>query len=103
MSEENKTAEDELRDATWAWAGRIAMAAALIGTGFFAAYMQYGDAPNLRMQAKELQDRIVMLENDRETTNTRLAKAQRDEEVCQKEVKAMKKAAAAAAAPAAGN
>ena len=89
MSEEHKSAEDQLRDATWMWAGRVAMAIALVGTGYFGGYMQMGDAEDLRMEVKKQRDRIVDLENQRETQSTRLAKERRDVEVCEKELKAL--------------
>ncbi len=87
MAEEEKSAEAQLSDATWQWATRIAIAAALVGSGYFGAYLSYGDAPELRQQIKESEDRIVFLENQRETTNTRLAKENRDREVCQRDLK----------------
>ncbi len=90
MSEHERTAEEQLNDAVWTWAGRIAIAAALIGAGWFGAYTQYGDATELRILAKTHEDRIVELENQRETISTRLAKETRDREVCQKELKALK-------------
>ena len=90
MSEEEKSPEEQLREATWAWATRLALTVVLIGAGYFGAYMQMGDAPQLRQEVKELQDRVVQLENQRETTSTQLAKAARDAEVCEKELKALK-------------
>ncbi len=90
MSEEAKSPEDQLREATWAWATRLALTAVLIGAGYFGGYMQMGDAPQLREEVKVLQDRVVDLENQRETTNTQLAKAARDAEVCAKEMKALR-------------
>lgn len=91
MSEE-KSAEDELKDATWVWITRLAIAASLVGAGYVGAYMQYGDAADLRQENKEQRDRIVDLENQRETTNTKLAKQQRDKEVCLRELRDLKKA-----------
>ena len=92
MAKDDKSAEDQLRDATWQWAGRGVMAAALVGCGFFLAYLQFGDAPELGKQVKEAEDRIVNLENQRETANTRLAKAERDAELCEKDLKVCDKA-----------
>jgi cell division protein FtsB len=104
MSEKEKTAEEELRDKTWQIAGRIVICAFLIGVGYMGGFFQYGDATELRHQVKVQQDRIVSLENERETMNTRMAKETRDREVCSKDLKATKdalqKAQAAAAAPA---
>jgi C4-dicarboxylate-specific signal transduction histidine kinase len=106
MAEEEKTAEDQLRDATWQWAARAVLLVVLLGLGYFAGYVQMGDAAKLRTENKELQDTIVDLKNQRETTNTRMARETRDKEVCEKELKSVKKDLAAceakpAAAPAA--
>ncbi len=90
MSEQQKTAEEQLNEAVWTWAGRIAIAAVLIGAGWFGAYTQYGDAADLRVQVETHQDRILDLENQRETMSTRLAKQTRDKEVCEKDRKALK-------------
>ena len=92
MAKDEISAEDELREATWQWATRVAIALALIGAGYFGGYMQYGDAVELRTANKEQKDRIVRLENERETSETRVAKERRDREVCQKELRALKDA-----------
>lgn len=90
MADDGKSAEEELQDAVWQWATRIAIAAVLIGAGYFGGYMQYGDAVELRKQNTELNDRITDLENQRETTETRLAKESHERNNCRKELKALK-------------
>ncbi|HYC54514.1 MAG TPA: hypothetical protein VEL28_06230 [Candidatus Binatia bacterium] len=100
---EEKTPQQELKEKTWQAANNIVVAAALLGGGYFIGYWQFGDAPQLRDKVKQQQDRIVDLENERETVSTRLAKETRDKEVCDKELKSVRDASrgAAAAAPAA--
>lgn len=105
---ENTEAAAELRDATWQWAGRFVMMLVLMGAGYFGAYMQFGDAVNLRTENKQLNDTIVDLKNQRETNNTKMARETRDREVCGKKLKESDRklkvcteAAAAAPAPAA--
>ena len=90
--EEGKSAEQELSDAGWVWATRVAIAAALIGAGYFGAYMRYGAADELAKENARQKDRIVKLENDRETESTKLAKVTRDKEVCTRELRALKAA-----------
>lgn len=97
MTDLSKTPQEELKEKTWQAATNIAIAATLFGSGYLAAYLQYSDAIELRETVKQKQDRIVDLENDRETMSTRMAKVTRDKELCEKAAKA----AAAAAAPAA--
>ena len=93
MSDLDKTPQEELREKTWQAATRLVIAATLFGAGYLASYLLYSDAVTLRSQVKQKQDRIVDLENDRETMSTRMAKCTRDKEVCEKAAKG------AAAAP----
>lgn len=97
MTDLSKTPQEELKEKVWQAATRLALAATLFGSGYTVGYLQYGDAVQLRSEVKQKKDRIVDLENERETMSTKLAKIMRDLEVCQK----AQKAAAGAAAPAA--
>ncbi len=91
MAQEEKTPEEQLRDAVWTTVQRIVIAAVLFGAGFFAAWYNYGDAVELRQTKKELEDTIVDLKNQRETLSTRIAREQRDKEVCQRDLRELKK------------
>ena len=97
----DKTPQEELREKTWQAATRLVVAATLFGSGLLTGYLMWGDAAALRSQVKQKQDRIVDLENDRETTSTRMAKVTRDKELCEKALKAGAPGAAAAAPAAA--
>lgn len=99
MADLDKTPQEELKEKTWQAATRLAIALTLFGGGYTVGYLQYGDAVQLRAQVKQKQDRIVDLENDRETMSTKLAKVTRDKEVCEKAGKEAAAAAAPAAAP----
>lgn len=96
MAEELKSPKEELKEKMWQGAMRLVVMAVLIGAGYLIAYLQYGDAAVLRKQNKQQQDRIVDLENERETISTRLAKETRDKETCNKELTAAKKGGGAA-------
>ena len=85
MAVEEKTAQEELKEAVWTWVQRLVVAAVLFGGGVVAAYFAWGDAATLRQENKELQDTIVDLKNQRETLNTRIAREARDKEVCQRD------------------
>jgi hypothetical protein len=103
MTDLSKTPQEELREKAWQAATRVVIAATLFGSGYTVGYLQYGDAVELRATVKQKQDRIVDLENDRETMSTKMAKVTRDKEICEKNAKAAAGAPAAAApAPAAG-
>ena len=87
MAQEEQTAEEQLREAIWTGVQRVVVAAVLFGSGFFAAWYTYGDAPQLRQTKKELEDTIVDLKNQRETLSTKIAREARDKEVCGRDLK----------------
>jgi cell division protein FtsB len=102
MSEQDKTVQEELREAIWSWGQRIVVTLVLFGAGYLGGWFQWGDAAELRQQKKQLEDQIVDLKNQRETLSTRIAREQRDKEVCRKELDEVKKLAPAAPADGAG-
>jgi uncharacterized protein YlxW (UPF0749 family) len=95
---EEKTAEEELKEAVWSWVQKAVVALTLFGSGIVAAYFAWGDAAELRQHNKELQDQIVDLKNQRETLNTRIARETRDKEVCNRDLQDLKKQQQAPAA-----
>jgi hypothetical protein len=96
MSEQEKTVQEELQEAVWSWGQRIVVTLVLFGAGYLGGWFQWGDAAELRMHKKQLEDQIVDLKNQRETLSTRIAREQRDKEVCRKELDEVKKNAGAA-------
>jgi outer membrane murein-binding lipoprotein Lpp len=90
MAEKDQSAEKQLSDAIWGAVSKVVLAAALIGSGLFAGYYNWGHATELEQTVAERKDDIVKLKNERETLSTRIARFQRDLEVCQKELKADK-------------
>ena len=97
---DDKTAQEELKEAAWEWTQKIVTALVLFFGGIVAAYFMWGDAAELRQGNKELQDQIVDLKNQRETLNTRIARELRDKEVCIRDLRELKKTAGAATPPA---
>ena len=91
MADSNKSAEDQLRDAVWTWVQRVVLALVLFGAGMLAGYFAWGDAIDLRQENKEKQDTIVDLKNQRETLSTKIAREKRDKEVCQRDLRELKK------------
>ncbi len=90
MADNDRSAEDQLHDAVWTWVQRAVLAAVLFGAGLFSGYFRWGDAVEMRQNNRELQDVIVDLKNQRETLSTRISREQRDKEVCQKALRALK-------------
>ncbi|NQY90387.1 MAG: hypothetical protein HRT46_01880 [Deltaproteobacteria bacterium] len=90
MSEENRTAEQELQEAMWLWMQRLVLALVLLGAGYFAAWYQAKDYTDIKVGLGEANDTIVDLKNERETLSTRIARELRDKEVCRKELRALK-------------
>lgn len=91
MADKEDSAEKQLKDAIWGSVSRLVLALALLGAGLFAGYYRWGDAVACREEVKVQQDQIVDLKNQRETLSTRIARFQRDLEVCRKEMKAAEK------------
>jgi seryl-tRNA synthetase len=87
---DDKSAEEQLREAVWVWVQRLVVALVLMGAGYFAAWYSYGDAVELRQTKKELEDTIVDLKNQRETLSTKIARESRDKEVCRRDMKKLK-------------
>ena len=90
MADKEQSAEEQLSDAIWGTVSRVVLAIALIGAGIFAGYYRWGDAVEVRQEVLEKQDQIVKLKNERETLSTRIARFQRDLEVCRKELKELR-------------
>ena len=90
MAEKEQSAEQQLSDAIWGTVSRVVLAIALIGAGFFAGFYRWGDAVEARQEVLEKQDQIVKLKNERETLSTRIARFQRDLEVCRKDLKELR-------------
>ena len=99
---DDKTAQEELKEAAWEWTQKIVTALVLFFGGIVAAYFLWGDAAELRQGNKELNDQIVDLKNQRETLNTRIARELRDKEVCIRDLRELKKTAGSAPAAGAG-
>ena len=95
MADAEKSPPQMLKEALWKGAQRLVITAVLFGAGVYAGYWQWGDAASLRLEKKQLEDQIVDLKNQRETLSTRIAREQRDKEVCRKELAEVKKSAAA--------
>lgn len=87
MADKDKSAEQQLSDAIWGSVSKVVLAAALIGAGVFAGYFNWGHAGELEMEVAEKNDQIVNLKNERETLSTRIARFQRDLEVCRRDLK----------------
>jgi len=88
---ENERADEGLHEVAWQWAGRIVVAAVLIGAGLFAAYMKWGNAPELRAQVDKQQTEVARLEKILETVQTKIDRTTKDKEACQRELEELRK------------
>jgi hypothetical protein len=101
MTDLEKSPPEQLKENLWVGAQRLVVTLVLFGAGVFAGYFQWGDAAALRLEKKQFEDQIVDLKNQRETLSTRIAREQRDKEVCRKKLAELEKSAAAGGAAAA--
>ncbi|MGH7818243.1 MAG: hypothetical protein ACREQ9_00570 [Candidatus Binatia bacterium] len=102
---EEKTPQEQVKEAVWTYTGWAVIVLACIGAGVFIGYTFWGDAPRLRSEVSRLDKRVGDLKNEREGLQTQIAMTTRDRDQCQQsleEVQSKMGAAGGAAPPAEG-
>ena len=94
---EEKTPQEQIREAIWTYTGWVVVVLVCIGVGVFIGYTWWGDAPVLKQDLTRAERRINDLKNERESLQTQIAMATRDRDECRNQ---LSQAAAAEAAPA---
>ncbi len=87
---ENEHANDEQHEVAWQWAGRIVVAAVLIGGGLFGAYMKWGNAPELQAQLEKKQHEVTRLGKILEELQAKIDRTGRDKDACKHELALVK-------------
>jgi predicted negative regulator of RcsB-dependent stress response len=98
-TDEEKSPQQLVMEAIWTYAGWAIVILACIGAGVFIGHVRWGDATALRAKVDQYEKQVLTLKNERETLNTRIAKATQERDACQKAGAAGAAAAGAAAAP----
>ena len=101
-TEEEKSPQQLVMEAIWTYAGWAIVIFACIGAGVFIGHVRWGDATALRGKVEQYEKQVLTLKNERETLNTRIAKATQERDACQKAGSAAAAAPGGGAAPAGG-
>jgi len=101
---EEKTPQQLVMEAIWTYAGWAVVIFACVGAGVFIGHVKWGDAAALRVKVDQYEKQVLTLKNERETLNTKIAKASQERDACLKGGGgAAASAPAGAAAPGGGN
>ena len=82
--EEEKSPQEQVKEAIWTYTGWAVIILACIGAGVFIGYEAWGDAPTLRRKVDQYEKQVLELKNNRESLQTQIAMATRDRDECQK-------------------
>jgi hypothetical protein len=96
---EEKTPQQLVMEAIWTYAGWAVVILACVGAGVFIGYTRWGDAAALRVKVDQFEKQVLTLKNERETLNTKIAKASQERDACLKGAAPAASAAPGAAAP----
>jgi len=98
VATEDELAKKTVKDAIWAWAGRILTLLVVFGFGWFAGWIMYGTgvegAPMLREKVPQLESTITELKNQRVGIEGRLTVTEGRLEQCNKALQDARTAAA---------
>lgn len=99
--EEEKTPQEQVKEAIWTYTGWAVIILACIGAGVFIGYEAWGDAPTLRRKVDQYEKQVLDLKNNRESLQTQIAMLTRDRDECKKslDTAGLKAPAAEATAP----
>ena len=82
--EEEKSPQEQVKEAIWTYTGWAVIILACIGAGVFIGYEAWGDAPMLRRKVDQYEKQVLDLKNTREAMQTQIAMLTRDRNECQK-------------------
>jgi predicted negative regulator of RcsB-dependent stress response len=99
---EEKTPQQQIKEAIWTYTGWVVVVLVCIGAGVFIGYTLWGDAPQLREEAARLEKRVNELKNEREALNTQMAMTTRDRDECRDTLRKLGSPSPAAKAAPAG-
>jgi hypothetical protein len=87
---EEKTPQEQVKEAIWTYTGWVVIVLACIGAGVFIGFTMWGDSPRLRQEVARLDKRVGDLKNEREALQTQMAMTTRDRDQCQQSLAQMK-------------
>jgi len=81
---EEKSPQQLVVETIWTYTGWTVVILACIGAGVFIGHVKWGDATQLRAKVEQYEKQVLTLKNERETLNTRIAKATQERDACMK-------------------
>ncbi len=81
---EEKTPQQLVMEAIWTYTGWAVVILACVGAGVFIGHVKWGDAAALRVKVDQYEKQVLTLKNERETLNTKIAKASQERDACLK-------------------
>ncbi|MCX8071128.1 MAG: hypothetical protein N3C12_01570 [Candidatus Binatia bacterium] len=74
----------QLQEKLWTYAQRIVVLLVAVGVGVFIGFQLWGEAGQLRQEVRELKDRVLMREKERDTLKSQMAIIDRDKKELEK-------------------
>ena len=81
---EEKSPQQLVVETIWTYTGWTVVILACIGAGVFIGHVKWGDAAALRVKVDQYEKQVLTLKNERETLNTKIAKATQERDSCMK-------------------
>jgi hypothetical protein len=81
---EEKSPQQLVVETIWTYTGWTVVILACIGAGVFIGHVRWGDATALRAKVEQYEKQVLTLKNERETLNTKIAKATQERDACMK-------------------
>jgi len=85
---DTKSAEAQIKEAVWTYGGWTVLLALTLGGGMALGYIFWGDAPRLRTEVTDLNQKISAARAERENVQTQLTMTQEEVNRCQRKLTA---------------
>jgi len=85
---DTKSAEAQIKEAVWTYGGWTVLLVLTLGAGMALGYIFWGDAPRLRAEVTDLNQKITAARAERENVQTQLTMTQEEVGRCQRKLTA---------------
>jgi hypothetical protein len=85
---DTKSAEAQIKEAVWTYGGWTVLLILTLGAGMALGYIFWGDAPRLRAEVTDLNQKITAARAERENVQTQLTMTQEEVGRCQRKLTA---------------
>ena len=83
---ETKSAEAQIKDAVWTYGGWAVLLTLTLGAGLALGSIFWGDAPGLRAQVVDLDQKVAAARAERENVKTQLTMVQQQVDRCERKL-----------------